>query len=273
MSGELTWSGSEPAPDAAGAAAHGSSEVVADPSAPPVRERGVRTRAGNAMGRTRAAVLEGALRAVASAGARRTTMADIAAAAGIAKGTLYNHFRAKEAVFAAAAEAAVQRLGDESAKLAADRGLAAGLGYAAAALSSSPVLLRLHEEPAALLPLLTVGDGGAWNAAREAVADVLTAGSARADQASVDLVLRWLLSYAASPDPDGATGGAAERMAGAVATASPASAGFPSADDAGAATRGPAPASAADSPSAATPTGWAEPAAGTGWAPTESTQR
>jgi len=35
-----------------------------DPSAAPVRERGVRSRAGNAMHRTRIAVLDGAVRAV-----------------------------------------------------------------------------------------------------------------------------------------------------------------------------------------------------------------
>src|SRR5437763_801411 len=82
-------------------------------AAAPVRERGVHSRAGNAMQRTRAAVIEGAVRAVEKHGARKTTMSDIAMLAGIAKGTLYNHFRTKEAVYAAAAEAGVRSLAQE----------------------------------------------------------------------------------------------------------------------------------------------------------------
>src|ERR1700759_5711760 len=84
-----------------------------DPSAAPVREQGVHSRAGNAMARTRAAVLDGASRAVEKHGARKATMADIASLAGIAKGTLYNHFRAKEAVYAAALDAGVRTLAAE----------------------------------------------------------------------------------------------------------------------------------------------------------------
>ena len=77
--------------------------VSNESSAAPLRVRGVRSRAGNAMERTRAAVLDGAARAVEKHGARRATMGDIAVLAGIAKGTLYNHFRTKDAVYAAAA--------------------------------------------------------------------------------------------------------------------------------------------------------------------------
>ena len=65
------------------------------------------------MQRTRAAVLDGAVRAVEKHGARRTTMADIAMLAGVAKGTLYNHFRTKEAVYSATAEAELRSLGAE----------------------------------------------------------------------------------------------------------------------------------------------------------------
>src|SRR3954466_12889539 len=73
------------------------SPVVA--SAAPVRERGTRTRAGNAMDRTRAALMIGAARAVQQSGIR-ITMAQVAAEAGVAKATLYNHFRTREAVLA-----------------------------------------------------------------------------------------------------------------------------------------------------------------------------
>lgn len=147
------------------------------------------------MERTRSAVLVGAVRAVEAAGARKTTMADIAARSGIAKGTLYNHFRTKEAVFAAAVEAAVERLADEATTVAADGGLAAALATLARRLSGSGALRRLREEPAALLPLLTVGDAPAWEAARRALAGVLAASGTRADAGAVDTVLRWLTSF------------------------------------------------------------------------------
>src|SRR5918998_1770084 len=50
-------------------------------SAAPRRTGGTRSRAGNAMARTRAGLLEGARRAVAEQGTRRTTMNDIPAPA------------------------------------------------------------------------------------------------------------------------------------------------------------------------------------------------
>jgi len=168
------------------------------------------------MGRTRAAVLDGAARAVAVAGARRTTMADIAAAAGIAKGTLYNHFRTKEAVFAAALEHSVERLSDDAAKCAAESGLAAGLALAARGIGESPALTRLRDEPAALLPILTVGDDGVWSTARDGVNGVLAAGGGRTDAAATDIALRWLVSHAAAPGGD--VEGAAHALAACLVT-------------------------------------------------------
>ncbi|HMC68971.1 MAG TPA: TetR family transcriptional regulator, partial [Mycobacteriales bacterium] len=97
------------------------------------------------MQRTRAAVLDGAVRAVEKHGARRTTMADIAMLAGIAKGTLYNHFRTKEAVYAAAVEAAVQSLGEECATVAGDD-LAEALALAADRISGSAALRRVASD-------------------------------------------------------------------------------------------------------------------------------
>ena len=61
---------------------------------------GTRTRAGNAMNRTRAALLDGARRAVEMSGTK-ITMAQVAASAGVAKATLYNHFRTRDAVLSA----------------------------------------------------------------------------------------------------------------------------------------------------------------------------
>jgi AcrR family transcriptional regulator len=66
----------------------------------PVRPAGTRSRAGNAMGRTRQALLRGAAAAVAAHGTR-VTMAEVATAAGVAKATLYNHLRTREEVLQA----------------------------------------------------------------------------------------------------------------------------------------------------------------------------
>lgn len=173
-----------------------------DPSAAPVRERGVHSRAGNAMQRTRAAVLDGAVRAVEKHGARRTTMADIAMLAGIAKGTLYNHFRTKEAVYTAALESSVRALGEECVTVAGDD-LAEALALAAERISGSAALRRVAgEEPAVVSALTSIGTDGAWAMARTMTRGVLRAAHVRDDETAVDLVLRWLVSFVAVPGHD-----------------------------------------------------------------------
>jgi AcrR family transcriptional regulator len=163
------------------------------------------------MARTREAALSGAVRAVAAHGARKATMGDIASFAGIAKATLYNHFRTREDVYRAAvefeveriAEAALQRLGD---------GLAAALAEAAELIAEHPALRRIaRDEPSVLATLATIGDGPAWVLARERIATALrSAASATgaavpvladppALPAAVDLVLRLLVSQLVSP--------------------------------------------------------------------------
>ena len=154
------------------------------------------------MARTRAAVLDGAVRAVEKHGARRTTMADIANLAGIAKGTLYNHFRAKEAVFAAAIEAGVRGLTDECITVANDD-LADALALAAERLGTHPALCRLTaDEPAAIAALTTIDDREPWDAARSSVKAILDAGGRDASPATVEVVLRWLVSFMGAPGRD-----------------------------------------------------------------------
>lgn len=183
-------------------------------SAAPIRERGVHSRAGNAMARTRLAVLDGAARAVEKHGARKATMADIAALAGIAKGTLYNHFRAKEAVYAAAIDAAIRSLASECTVAARDN-LADALALAAERVGSHPAVRRIAaDEPAALAALMTPTDMPLWGLARSAVRDVLVAAGVATSSASVDAVLRWLVSFVAAPAVDAAA--QAELMAAAV---------------------------------------------------------
>ena len=167
-----------------------------------MREQGLRSRAGNAMARTRAAVLDGAARAVEKHGARRTTMADIANLAGIAKGTLYNHFRAKEAVFAAALDAGMRGLTDECVTIA-NEDLADALALAADRLGTHPALCRLAaDEPAAVAALSAIDDSEPWMCARASVKAILDAGGRESTPATVEVVLRWLVSFVGAPGRD-----------------------------------------------------------------------
>src|SRR5215212_3533830 len=114
---------------------------------------GAHTRAGNAMGRTRAGLLAGAARAFAEHGLRRSTMQSIASAAGVAKATLYNHFRTKDEVAAALLAVELDRLALLAASLPRDQALAA----LSDELGAHPVLRRLAAtEPEVLAGLLTV---------------------------------------------------------------------------------------------------------------------
>ena len=129
-------------------------------------------------------------------------MADIANLAGIAKGTLYNHFRAKEAVFAAAIDAGVRSLTDECVTVAADD-LSDALALAAERLGTQPALCRLNaEEPAAIAAMTAIDDSEPWVAARSSVKAILDAGGRDASPATVEVVLRWLVSFMGSPGRD-----------------------------------------------------------------------
>ncbi|MDT4929844.1 MAG: TetR/AcrR family transcriptional regulator [Pseudonocardiales bacterium] len=164
-------------------------------SAAPVRVTGTRTRAGNAMSRTRVALLSGAARAVEVSGTK-ITMAQVAAAAGVAKATLYNHFRTREAVLAALVVDQAGALVDEQA----GKALETALLDAAAAISRHPVARGLARvEPATLAALGRIDTGAeGWQRARAAVAQAL----ADASRGGTDTVLRWLASFLLSPaDP------------------------------------------------------------------------
>ncbi|MDT4891102.1 MAG: TetR/AcrR family transcriptional regulator [Pseudonocardiales bacterium] len=166
--------------------------TAADPSAAPVRVTGTRTRAGNAMDRTRAALLDGAGRAVEVSGPR-ITMAQVAAAGGVAKATLYNHFRTREAVLSALVVAEVERLVGETRELP----LADALETVARRLSTHPgvrAVARLEPGVLARLAAIDLSADG-WRIAREAVAAKLHHHGRR----GADTVLRLLASYLVSP--------------------------------------------------------------------------
>jgi len=166
------------------------SPVVA--SAAPVRERGTRSRAGNAMNRTRTALMAGAAEAVRTSGTK-ITMSQVATCAGVAKATLYNHFRTREAVLAALVVHEVEQLvSAQSGKTLPD-----ALVEAATRIAEHPVRAVLARvEPAALARLGRVDlEAAGWATARAAVADLLAA----AGRGGTDTVLRWLASYLVSP--------------------------------------------------------------------------
>ena len=218
-------------------------------SAAPVRVGGTRARAGNAMGRTRVGILEATGRAVEKYGVRRATMGDVASVAGIAKGTLYNHFRTKNDLLTAAVAAGVEALGDDCLTMAVghgEAGLARALRHAAETLSAHPALVRVAaEEPAELVRLLLPGYDGAWPVARAAVARVVAAalpappavGAAGnvesaagetavaagpvhpVDSAVTETLLRWLVTFTGAPGVPAETAAGAALLAHAVFTA------------------------------------------------------
>jgi AcrR family transcriptional regulator len=187
-------------------------------SAAPVREKGTHSRAGNAMNRTRAALLAGAARAVEVSGTK-ITMAQVAAAAGVAKATLYNHFRTREAVLAALVVHQVDAIIDEQA----GKSLGVALIDAATAISTHPVrrgLIRV--EPAVLAAVGRVDDSAdGWQHARAAVGAALAAEL----RDGVDTVLRWLASFLITEaDPESIARDVAVLLAGLPVLDAPAAA-------------------------------------------------
>ena len=154
--------------------------------------------------RTRTAILAAAAGCVQRDGVRKMTMGDVATEGGVAKATLYNHFRTKPDLLVALVESRVAALGQECAQVAGDRGLQSALEAAAAALAADPALRKVSaDEPLALLPLLRESRARGWEQARAATSEVLTAAGAAADAQAVEAVLRWLagqLLWAASPE-------------------------------------------------------------------------
>jgi AcrR family transcriptional regulator len=171
---------------------------------PPAHLPGAHTRAGNAMNRTRRGLLDGAARAFAENGIRRTTMQAVAAAAGVAKATLYNHFRTKDEVARALLAAELDRL----AALAAGLPLADALAGLADECAGHPVLRRLAETEPELLTALLAVDPDRW-----AELTGRLAGALRVDGEAAELVARWLVGIALQPGRSGLRHRSAGRLA------------------------------------------------------------
>ena len=185
---------------------------MSSPSDAPVRAPGSHTRSGNAMLRTRTAILAAAADCVARNGVRRTTMSEVSSSGGIAKATLYNHFRTKSDLLEGLLLARIDELGDRAAG-AGD--LAAALRLVAAELAASPALRHVAaEEPEVVAVIAQPGVGRVWDCARSSVAQVLAGTGGRTDAAAVDLVLRWLVTQAVAPADEAQAATAAQLLAG-----------------------------------------------------------
>lgn len=147
-------------------------------------------RAGVPMSRTRRGLLTGARAAFAERGVRKTTMQHVAAAAGVAKATLYNHFRTKDDV----AHALIGFELDRLAALAAELPLTVAVPALAEEVGGHPVLRRLAEtEPETLVQMMAL-DADRWGDV------VVTLGSAlRISRPEAELVCRWLLGLVLQP--------------------------------------------------------------------------
>jgi len=126
-------------------------------------------------------------------------MADVADLGGVARATLYNHFRTKDDVLLAVVEAEAQRLADVALALP-PRGLEAALAAVCDELAGHQALRKVvAEEPALALEIARVGQTPTWNHVRQQVAGVLAATEHAVDKGTVDVVLRWLVVEALSP--------------------------------------------------------------------------
>lgn len=150
------------------------------------------------MARTRAAVLAGARICLQRQGVKATTMVDVAATAGVAKATLYNHFRTKAEVLAALVDSELTRAAADTAEAAGPLGLPSALARLAERLGEHPIIRRLATaEPALLAGLVVPAEQSAagWAAARTAVRELLSPVVDPAGlSAATETVLRWLVS-------------------------------------------------------------------------------
>ena len=161
------------------------------------------------MDRTRIALIDGARRVVAERGVRKTTMAEVAVRAGVAKATVYNHLRTKDDVLVLLVSDLLERIQDACADARANSDLGAALTAAASTVALDEVLVALRErEPSALLPLL---DAAPW--AFPATGTLLEDCGRVHDDASVDVAHRWLMSHVLTPGDGDVRAVAAQRIA------------------------------------------------------------
>lgn len=177
--------------------AHTTPVPVASPDDPSIiTGPNTRIRAGNAMQRARAGAIRGALETLTRRGLKRLTMAETADRGGLARATLYNHVRDKDALLVMLLEHESQTVADV---FIAAPTMQQALADAAKLIAEHTVLIGLREREPEALVRLTAPESGA---VRLLAAAALEQRGSTPSDANVDLLLRWLASFVASPsDP------------------------------------------------------------------------
>jgi AcrR family transcriptional regulator len=154
------------------------------------------------MAKARAGILLGARMSLIDGGIKGLTMSGVADRGGVAKATVYNHFRTKADVLAAVAMSEL----DEAAEAAwpwLTRDLATALVTAADALGTSPVVRAVvASDPAIVASFFPEAEGPGGECRTHAAAlvvDALGTADCSPSAANVDLTLRWLAAVAVSP--------------------------------------------------------------------------
>lgn len=181
---------------------------------------------------TRTRILDAALDQIGRQGIARTSLEDVAAAAGVSRQTVYRHAGSREGLLTELV------LREEARFLARLRGIVAPHDELEPALRAAiaaalrwarehPLFGRLAQtEPGALLPVLLDGRGPVLTAARDVVAELLTRWTPHLDAGqratAAEACTRLIVSYAIAPadaDPDELSARLAELVARGVASA------------------------------------------------------
>ena len=159
-------------------------------------EIGSHSRAGNAMERSRMALLAGAREAITKNGLSATSMVDIADFGRVARATLYNHFRSKEELWQALIFDEVE---SASALFRAQTTFESSLSALASSIGDNPMLRTIaRDDPATLVTLIRVNEDPIWKEIYRRFT-LLAKERKVTDLAAVDLAFRWLISQVAYP--------------------------------------------------------------------------
>jgi len=174
------------------------------------RDRTVRHLGADDRSSTRVRLVDGALRCLARQGIAKTTVDDIARAAGLSRATAYRCFpRGKEGILAAVVETEVARLFSSLAVVMGEAGdledvLVAGMVESARWLQGhEPLTYLLEHEPATVLPFVTFGG---FDQVMRVASDLAAPFFARwlePEQASraAEWAVRIVMAYCSDPSP------------------------------------------------------------------------
>lgn len=161
----------------------------------------------------------GARLVVAESGVRQLTMSAVAERGGVAKATIYNHFRSRGELLDGLLVDELATLGTVAAEAGDD--VVDQLTAVARSLNTNPVVagVRRHE-PDVLLAMASAATRRGRDDRADAIVDLLaerlSAHGADASPAALDLLVRWFCSLTWSPLPDEILDAEAVRVAAAL---------------------------------------------------------